>query len=289
MPIASAASTPVPAGGFPKPRLWLLLVPALALYLVLFVWPMMRVIATSFHAQDALSLEQYSKFFQSSFYRGVLWRSIRLSVIVTAATLVTGYPVAWYLAQPGRRGRTLVTFLVIAPMLICAVARSYGWIIILGPNGVLKQMLGAVGIRVSHLLYTETGVAIALTHVFLPYMVLAIAGSLQQIDPSLIRASQNLGANWLQTFWRVILPLSRPGIAAGVVIVFCLTASGFVTPALVGGSAVPVMPYLVYKQGLLTLNWQFASAVAVLLLVVTALITGGYSLWAFRAGKEKAR
>jgi putative spermidine/putrescine transport system permease protein len=177
-----------------------------------------------------------------------------------------------------------VTFFVIAPMLVSAVVRSYGWIIILGPNGLLSQALQMVGFgpTAGQFLYTETGVVIALTHVFLPFMVLSITGSLQQIDPALSRAARILGANEIKTFWRVILPLSLPGITAGSMIVFCLAASGFVTPALVGGARVPVMPYIVYKEGLLVLNWTLASAVAVILLLTTALVTATYMIWANR-------
>ncbi len=129
---------------------------------------------------------------------------------------------------------------------------------------------------------------IALTHVFLPFMVIALAGSLQQIDPSLARAARILGANGFHVFTRVTLPLSLPGISAGSVIVFCLAASGFVTPALVGGAAVPVMPYLVYKEGLLVLNWPFATAVALILLITTALVTALYTFFV-RDGASRRR
>ncbi|MBX9709720.1 MAG: ABC transporter permease [Xanthobacteraceae bacterium] len=255
-----------------------LLAPAVLVYAVLFVWPLMVSTWSSFTPDGHLSLRTYTKFFEDPFYRSVLWRSLRISAITTFMTLVIGYPVAVYLSQSWRRGRSLVVFLVIAPMFVSAVVRSYGWIIILGPNGLLTATLGAFGIKTGHLLYSETGVIIALTHVFLPFMVISLVGSLQQIDPSLARAARSLGANGFRVFTKVTLPLSLPGITAGSVIVFCLAASGFVTPALVGGAAVPVMPYLVYKEGLLVLNWPFASAVAIILLVATAFVTALYTL-----------
>lgn len=258
-----------------------LLVPALVFYLLFFAWPHLSVAWSSFVPGDELSLANYRKFFESSFFRSVLWRSVRLSLWVTVASLVVSYPISVYLSQPWRRGRALVIFAVIAPMLVSAVARSYGWIIILGPNGMLGQLLVALHVtsKSTHLLYTETGVIIALTHVFLPFMVLSIAGSLQQIDPSLARAARSLGADGFRTFLRVTLPLSMPGITAGAVIVFCLSASAFVTPAIIGGSAIPVMPYLIYNQGLLLLDWSFASAIAIILLVATAAITAAYTIW----------
>ncbi len=261
-----------------------LLLPAVVIYAILFIWPLVDVFRASLTVKGGFSLSAYVDFFQDGFLRSVLWRTIRISIITTIATLIVGYPIALYLSQPWRKGRSLVTFFVIAPMLVSAVVRSYGWIIILGPNGLLSNALETIGFgpTAGQLLYTETGVVIALTHVFLPFMVLSIAGSLQQIDPALSRAARILGANEFRAFWRVILPLSLPGITAGSMIVFCLTASGFVTPALVGGSRVPVMPYIVYKEGLLVLNWTLASAVSVILLLTTALVTAVYMVWANR-------
>lgn len=265
-----------------------LLLPALIIYAILFIWPLVDVFRNSFTLQGKFSLDAYVNFFEDPFLRSVLWRTIRISIVTTIATLIVGYPIALYLSQPWRKGRSLVTFFVIAPMLVSAVVRSYGWIIILGPNGLLSKALQMLGFAPSagQLLYTEAGVVIALTHVFLPFMVLSIVGSLQQIDPALARAARILGANEVKTFLRVTLPLSLPGITAGCMIVFCLAASGFVTPALVGGARVPVMPYIVYKEGLLVLNWSLASAVAIILLLTTALVTAVYVVW---ANKRTAR
>jgi putative spermidine/putrescine transport system permease protein len=286
-------STLVEKGGLPSAtrspirlHAGLLLVPAILFYAVLFVWPLIISTWGSFTPTGKLSLQTYTHFFSDGFYRSVLWRSLRISAITTLMTLIIGYPIAVYLSQNWRKGRSVVVFLVIAPMFVSAVVRSYGWIIILGPNGLLSSFTKAIGLPMGHLLYSEAGVIIALTHVFLPFMVIALAGSLQQIDPSLARAAQILGANGFSVFMRVTLPLSLPGISAGSVIVFCLAASGFVTPALVGGAAVPVMPYLVYKEGLLVLNWPFASAVALILLVATALATAIYT-FAMRDGASK--
>jgi putative spermidine/putrescine transport system permease protein len=280
--LPSATRTPI------RLHAGLLLAPAILFYAVLFIWPLIVSTWGSFTPAGHLSLQTYTQFFSDEFYRSVLWRSLRISAITTLMTLIIGYPIAVYLSQDWRKGRSLVVFLVIAPMFVSAVVRSYGWIIILGPNGLLTSFTKAIGLPMGHLLYSEAGVIIALTHVFLPFMVIALAGSLQQIDPSLARAAQILGANRLSVFVRIILPLTLPGISAGSVIVFCLAASGFVTPALVGGAAVPVMPYLVYKEGLLVLNWPFASAVAVILLVATALVTAIYT-FAVRDGASKKK
>ncbi|MFG1465490.1 ABC transporter permease [Xanthobacter sp. DSM 24535] len=269
---------------------WWLLAPTVVVYAILFVWPLLGSFWTSLTPHGVLSLESYEDFFLDEFNRSVLWRSVRISLVTTAMTLLVGYPVAVYLSQNWRRGRSIVVFLVIAPMFVSAVVRSYGWIIILGPNGILSNALVQLGFSpaAGRLLYTEAGVVVALTHVFLPFMVIALTGSLQQIDPAFARAARSLGANGFDVFFRITLPLSLPGVTSGAIIVFCLAASGFVTPALIGGAAVPVMPYLIYKEGLLVLNWSFASAVAVILLVATALITAVYTLLAGGRGGRRA-
>ena len=291
MNVAAGALPLAPARSRVGMNAWALLVPAILVYAVLFVWPLLGSFWTSLTPDGgSVSLKSYQDFFVNEFNRSVLWRSIRISLVTTVMTLVIGYPVAVYLSQGWRKGRTLVVFLVIAPMFVSAVVRSYGWIIILGPNGILSMALAKLGLppTAGRLLYTETGVVVALTHVFLPFMVIALTGSLQQIDPALARAARNLGANGLEVFLRVTFPLTLPGVTSGAIIVFCLAASGFVTPALIGGAAVPVMPYLVYKEGLLVLNWSFASAVAVILLVATALITGIYTLLAGGCSARRA-
>lgn len=260
-----------------------LLAPALLFYIVCFVIPHLYVIWSSFTPKKALSLAAYSNFFGDSTSLAILWRTLRLSFWTTLCTLVIGYPIALYLSQPWRRGRTLVTFAVIAPMLVSAVARSYGWIIILGPNGLLSRFVAILHIPgPGRLLYTEPGLVIALTHVFLPFMTLAVAGSLQQIHPSLPRAARIHGASRSRTFFKVILPLSMPGVTAGATIVFCLSASSFVTPALVGGTTIQMMSYLVYTDAIMLLDWPAAATAAIILLVATAGITAAYTIWSGR-------
>lgn len=259
-----------------------LLGPALIFYILFFAIPHLFVLWSSV-TPKGVSPTAYVNFFDDNTNLAILWRTVRLSIWTTIATLVIGYPIAIYLSQPWRRGRALVTFAVIAPMLVSAVARSYGWIIILGSNGLLSRLMQLLHVPgPDHLLYTELGLVIALTHVFLPFMTLAIAGSLQQIHPSLARAARIHGASKARTFVSVILPLSMPGVTAGSVIVFCLTASSFVTPALVGGTTIQMMSYVIYNDAIQLLDWTAAAAAAIILLVATAAIVVLYNLWSGR-------
>ena len=241
-----------------------LLLPALCFELLLFIVPLIGIAILSFTSAKGISGTQYVDFFTSSYTLSALWRTIRLSFLATVVTLIVGYPVALYLVSPGMRGKTFVTFAIIAPLFVSPVVRSYGWLILLRHGGPLP------------LLFTEYAIVIGLAHVNLPFTVLAISASLQQIDPALTRAARNLGAGPFKAFARVTLPLSSPGIAAGALLTFSLSASAFVTPALVGGSRIPMMSYVVYNDGLVLLDWPRAAAVAIVLLAVTLTVATIY-------------
>lgn len=241
-----------------------LLVPALCFELLFFIVPLLGIAALSLTSARGLSSAHYVDFFSSSYTVSALLRTIRLSFLATIVALVVGYPVALYLVSPGMRGKTFVTFAIIAPLFVSPVVRSYGWLILLRHGGPLPW------------LFTEYAIVIGLAHVNLSFTVLAISASLQQIDPALTRAARNLGAGPLKAFARITLPLSSPGVAAGTLLTFSLSASAFVTPALVGGSRIPMMSYVVYNDGLVLLDWPRAAAVAIVLLAVTLTVAAIY-------------
>jgi putative spermidine/putrescine transport system permease protein len=262
------------------PTPWVLMGPVLALFLVFFAVPVLILFAGSFERVDTatftvvepFTLFNYRRFLLDPFYLGVLLTTLKLSVLVTAVTLLAGYPVALHLARAGARERALLMLLLVSPLVVSLVIRSYGWLIVLGPRGVVNAVLTGLGVPPAKLIYTETAVVIGLAHVFYPFMVLAISSALQNIDPAILRAAQNLGAAPVRVLWRVTVPLSIPGVVAGSLIVFALSVSSFVTPALLGGPWVKVVAYLAWEQNLIVLDWAFAAAIAVILLAVTGLI-----------------
>ena len=257
---------------------WLLLAAPLAVFTALFALPLLNMAALSLHRFDrttgtlgGLTLDNYTRFLGDPFYLGILWRTFRLGVLVTLLTLALGYPVALHLNRVPVRRRASLTLLILAPLLVSVVVRSFGWLVILGPNGLVNSALRGLGLvdEPLRLLYTETAIALGLTHVFLSFMVLSVATALGRIDPALIRAAQTLGATPAQTFRRVVFPLSLPGVAAGSLIVFTLSTSAFITPALLGGPRVKVMSSLAYQQTLLLSDWPYGSAIALVLLALT--------------------
>lgn len=265
---------------------WLLLGPSLLIFLIFFAVPLAYLLVNSFHPFDASTgmgkswtLSNYHKFLTDPFYLGVLWRTVRIGLITTLATLLIGYPVAYYLAQTTGRKRNYLTLMLLSPLLISMVIRNFGWIIILANHGIINNLLLSMGLIQDPLkiLYTDLGVEIGMIHVLFPYMVLSIIGSLERIDLSVVRAAQNLGAGHIRTFFSVIFPLSLPGVFAGSVMVFSLATSSFVTPSILGGPKVKVMPYLTYEQVAVLLNWPFGGAIGFILIGMTMLTLVIYS------------
>ena len=257
---------------------WFLLLPALIIFIAFLAVPVGMLFVTSFYSWDPtqgiqpdLTLANYAKFLSDPFYLGILARTVRISLVVVLTTLVLGYPVAYVLTNTHGRTRGFLTIAVLSPLLISMVVRTYGWMILLGQGGPIDHALRAIGWEnPPKLLFTELGIIIGLTHVLLPYMILSIAGSLERISPAVIRAAANLGADRLRIFLRVIFPLSLPGVFSGSVIVFSLSASAFVTPAMLGGPQAKVVSFLTYEQVAVLLNWPLGSAIAFILMLITA-------------------
>ena len=272
-----------------------LLSPSLILLIVGFLGPVALMLPISFRPYvpgqgigDTFTLQHYVRFVTDDYYLEIFGRTILLGTTVTLLTLVIGYPLAYYLARTTSRWRSWLTILVVFPLLLNLVVRTFGWIALLANRGLVNEMLAGLGwietpIR---LMFNFTGLLIGLTHIFLPFMVLMLVGAIQTIDRSVEDAARVLGANWGSTFLRVTLPLSIPGILSGSILVFVLTISALVTPRLLGGPTYKVMSTLIYDQFLALLNWPAGSAMAVLL---TAMVIGLIALSSSLARRFGAR
>jgi putative spermidine/putrescine transport system permease protein len=259
----------------------LLALPAAAWLGAFFLVRLLLILRLSFYGfsptdgiQAGFHFGNYVKLFTDTYYMGIFVRTFRISLLVTCICLVIGYPEAYFLTQLKGRIKALVMMIVLSPLLISAVTRTFGWFIMLGNNGVVNKAIIGLGLseRPLKLLYSETGIVIGLTHVLVPMMVLSIYASLQRRDPALARAAESLGASPVTAFLKVTLPLSLPGILAGSVLVFTMSMSAFVTPAVLGGSRVRVVAYVVYEEFLEMLNWPFGATVALVLVVLTTTI-----------------
>lgn len=221
----------------------------------------------SFHPTFA----NYAKLLGSSFYWGIILRTFLVAIVSTAFTVVLGYPVAYQLARTRTRMRPLLLLAVVAPLLIGGVVRGYGWILILDQQGVVNSLL--LGLHVVrnpiHLLFNFTGLVLTMVEVLLPFFILPMMGVVANIDPAVERAALSVGASRLQVLFRVTLPLSVPGIAAGASIVFSLASSIFVIPQIIGGASYLVLSTLAYQQIGTVGDWPFGSAISVVMLVIT--------------------
>ena len=159
--------------------------------------------------------------------------------------------------------------LVFFPLITSSIVRTFGWIILLSNNGFINNVLEAFGFEEIQFLYNSHGIIIGLTHVLLPFMILTLMGALTNIDPALEQASKSLGASPWRSFYRIVLPMSIPGVIAGSLLVFALSASSFVTPALLGGVQTPVMATLIYQQAIISYDLPSAAATSLLLLAMT--------------------
>lgn len=259
----------------------LLLLPLLLFIIGFFVVPMLYILYLSFIDTEGpggtnatYSISNYVRFFTDPYYLHSLWLTIKVSLYTVIVSLLLGYPVALTMAKCSPRVRGLLTLLVASPLLISIVVRNFGWYLLLLPNGTVNQLLTGLGITESplKLLFSEAGVVIGLSNAYMPFMILSIATSLYNIDPSLEKASAILGASPFRSFISITLPLSLPGIVSGMVLVFSMSMSAYVTPALMGGANVPMLPVVAYDQIIHLLRWTYGSAVSYVLLGITLAI-----------------
>lgn len=276
----------------------LLIAPATLLLVVFLVIPYLNIVVTSFRVPgrgtpfgEGYTLANYVRFFTDSFYVMQVANTLWIGMVVTAICLVIGFPVAWQLGRGTMRLRGLAYGLVLAPLLVGIVIRSYGWTILLGNNGLINRTLMNIGLTETPLplMYNSLGIIIALVHVFLPFMILPIMASIQGVDPSLESAARSLGASRYTSFRRIILPLSMPGIQAGCILVFVLSLSAYVTPALIGGLRVKTMPVTIVDALIDTFQWPWGSALALILSVTGALIVVVFARLTRMRWKQVAR
>ena len=217
----------------------------------------------------------YVKFFDP-YYLGVTWTTVRIGLVTTLVCAVLGYPLAYFLARLRSRWLGLCLFLLITPLMVSSVIRIFGWLVILGRQGLVNTALGAVGFARVDLLYNEPAVVVGLTELLLPFMVLPLMTAIETIPRSVEEAARNLGAGSFALFQRVLLPLSLPGLVSGALLVYSVSISALVTPALMGGRKTRMLGNLVYDEVLTSMNWPFASAIAVVLLIVTGAVMATY-------------
>jgi putative spermidine/putrescine transport system permease protein len=247
-----------------------LVTPLLLVTLVLFVYPLGRIMATSIF-DGGPTLTHYARALGDPIYLRVLWTTVKISVLTTLGCLALGYPMAYLMAEAPSRLRGVLVTSVALSFFMSLLVKNYAWTVLLQETGVINTLLRRAGLvdRPLPLMYNLFGVLVGMIQMLLPFMILPLFSVFSGMDRALRQASRTLGAGALRTFWHVTLPLSLPGVGAGVLLVFIVSLGFFITPALLGSPREMMLANLIDNQVRQVVNWPFASALAMLLLAFT--------------------
>lgn len=255
-----------------------LALPYIAWAAMMLVFPMLLIALYSFteHGNSIISfaftLDHYVKFFTDPDFLLVLWRSMVIAVKTTIICLLLGYPLAYFIARSDEKTQNMLVMIVTVPMWINMLVRTYAWIGLLSEGGLIQQVLALFGLGEVEILHTEAAVLLGMVYNFLPFMILQINTSLCKMDHSLLEASADLGGNPVQTFMRVTLPLSVPGIINGITLVFLPAVSSFFIPKLLGGGQYFLIGNLIENQFITVGEWNFGSAISMIMAAIMMLL-----------------
>lgn len=220
----------------------------------------------------SLTLDHYVKFFTDPDFLIILWRSLWIAVKTTIICLLLGYPVAYFIARSSEKVQNILVMSITIPTWINMLVRTYAWIGLLSDGGLFQQILGFFGLGEVELLYTEAAVLLGMVYNFIPFMILQINTSLCKMDNSLLEASADLGANPVQAFCKVTLPLSLPGVINGITLVFLPAVSSFFIPKLLGGGQYFLIGNVIENQFITVGEWNFGSAISMIMAIIMMLL-----------------
>ena len=244
----------------------MLLLPMALIAMYSFTEPGNSIISFSF------TLDHYIKFFTDPDFLLILWRSIMIAVKTTVICLLLGYPVAYFIARSKEHVQNILVLCITIPMWINMLVRTYAWIGLLSEGGLIQRIFSLIGFGNTELLYTEAAVLLGMVYNFLPFMILQINTSLCKMDHSLLEAGADLGASPVQTFLRITLPLSLPGVINGITLVFLPAVSSFFIPKLLGGGQYFLIGNMIENQFITVGEWNFGSAISMIMAIIMMLL-----------------
>lgn len=250
---------------------YILLVPGLSIIVLFLFMPLVYTIGSTFIGEGGLSLNHYLSFFQDEYYLQILNRTLKIALITSILAMILGMPVAYYISRSNKNIRGIMIACTVFPLLTNSVVRSFAWMTILGKNGTINKLLLNLHIinEPMKLLYTEFAIVVGTVYLFLPLMVVSLVGVMENIENDLLEAAESLGANKLTVFFKVVFPLSIPGLIVGSVLVFTGSLTAYTTPQLLGGNTNMVLSTLVYQKAMTLGDWTSASTVATIMIVTT--------------------
>ena len=259
-----------------------LLFPGIVLLCFFLVLPFLSSLIPTVFPESSFSLQLYIDFFKDSYFMAVLGRTLSISLIVTIFCAVLGLPAAYVISGVSKKWRGILIALTLFPLLTNSVIRSFAWITILGKNGVINNLLMMFSVinEPLSLLYTDFSIIIGSVYLFLPTMIMTLVGVLENIDDDLLEAAATLGLSPLKGFFKIILPLSLPGMIVGSILVFTGTLTAYTTPQLLGGNKKMMLATLLYQRATTLGDWTSASVIALVMIVITFAVMKALNLLA---------
>ena len=270
-----------------KSSAWFMLTPGLVILFLFLAIPLLRVLFPSIFS-GAYPFDAYVGFFQDEYYRKIFIRTVKIAVITTFVCMVGGIPTAYFISRCNKKWRGILLAASIFPMMTNSVIRSFAWINILGSNGIINKVLVGLGVvpKPLKLLYTDFSIIIGSVYLFLPLMIVTVAGVMENIDDDMMEAALSLGAARMEAFMKVIFPMSLPGIIVGGILVFTGTLTAYTTPQLLGGNSNMVMATLIYQRAMSVSDWTGASVIALIMIVVTLAVIRGFNALAAKLDRR---
>lgn len=249
----------------------LLALPAALFAALIFLVPVVLLLSEGFQSAEGWTIAPWVDFFSEPMNRTVFWRTLRLGAEVTIVAAIIGYATAWAIVGLPQSSKGRMIGLIMLPMMISPVARTYAWIVILGRTGIINQLFQAIGLSDAPLriLFSETAIFIGLLQLFLPLMVISLISALENLPRDVVPAARVLGANWFVVFWKIILPLTKEGLVIGGTLVFTGSLTAYITPAILGGSKVLMLETLLYQHVTVSNDFASASVIALILVVMS--------------------
>ena len=263
------------------------LLPGIVLLLFFLFLPLLSVLwPTVFPA--GFSLDAYISFFTDEYYQEILIRTVRIALTTAIICILLGVPTAYFISRCPNKWKGILIAISIFPLLTNSVVRAFAWINILGKNGIINQILVGIGIidEPLSMLYTEFSVLIGTIYLFLPTMIMTLVGVMDQIDNDMMEAAESLGASRLKAFFRIVLPMSIPGILTGAVLVFTGALTAYTTPQLLGGNSSLVLATLIYQRAMTLNDWTGAGVIAAVMIVITLIVMKVLNFIAARLDKR---
>lgn len=271
-----------------KKGYYMLLIPCVILVAYFMIVPLIGTILPTFTNTTDGMFSAYTSFLKDEYMMSIFIRTIKISLLSSIICMFIGVPVAYFISRTSKKLRGLFIALTVFPILTNSVVRSFAWMSILGKNGVINSLLMKLNLinEPLSLLYTEGAIIIGTVYIFLPLMIISLVGVMENVENDLLEAAESLGANKLKAFFKVVFPLSLPGLIVGTVLVFTGSLTAYTTPQLLGGNKNTVLATLIYQKTMTLGDWQGAAVVATIMIVVTLIVIKGINFLASRLDKR---